>query len=166
MITDYERMKFMAVTKKQIDNIAIDVLKRYIEHNHCEWRVFSVDPFELAKMLGINIEFSSLGADNAIAYTYAADTLTSIEYFYDQYDDELSLKLDGNTIVVNTDIPDERTGLLNMAVMYCVAIQIIHRLYKLVDYGACLSFSDEDDLTETDLYLLIDKGYHKGHGVT
>lgn len=142
----------MAVTKKQIDNVAVDVLKRYIEHNHCEWRVFSVDPFELAKMLGIDIEFSNLGAHNAIAYTYATDTPTSIEYFYDEYDDELSLELDGNTIVVNSDLSDDKTGLLNMAVMYCVAIQIIHRLYKMVDYGACLSFSDEDDLTETDLW--------------
>ena len=142
----------MAATKQQIDAVAIDVLKKYIEYNRCDWKAFAIDPFELAKMLDIEIEVRSLGSHNAIAYTYATFVNMPIEYCYDVEDNSQSLAFDGRTIVINSDISNDKTSLVNMAVMYCVAVHLVHRIYKLTDYGVCLYFTDENDLNDTQVW--------------
>lgn len=118
------------LSREQLQQIADDVLNRYKvscvpEHHLC----YSVDPTDLARLLGFTVEYQYLTLDGSVlGYTSSGSALVTV---YDSDHSELLYQLDGKTILIEKRLllSPKNTGRRNFTIAHEVAHQIINGLY-------------------------------------
>lgn len=130
------------LSKLQIEKISAEIMAQYKQQFLPEKRLcYSVDPVELAAMLGIRVDYHILSTDGTIlGVTSAGEALVAV---FDEKLEEQDYTLDGSTILVEKRLRNHvrNRGRLNFTIAHEVGHQIIYRLFPEVYTADCRAIS-------------------------
>lgn len=120
----------VCLSREDIERIAEPIIQRYKqafvpEHHLC----YTVDPIQLATLLGFQIEYVHITKDGSIlGQTSSGNIWTTI---YDANMNEVLFLLDGRTILIEERLRHDprSTGRMNFTIAHELAHQIINRLF-------------------------------------
>lgn len=118
------------LSRAQLEQMADDVITHYKAACVPERRLcYSVDPTDLARLLGFTVEYQYLTVDGSVlGHTSSGPTFVTV---YDSDHSELLYPLDGKTILIEKRLllSPRNVGRRNFTIAHEIAHQIINRLY-------------------------------------
>lgn len=130
------------LSRSDIENVADQIINQYKTTFIPERRLcYSVNPFELASMLGLSIDFQILSDDSTVlGMTSPGEVCVTL---FDDDMNEMIYYLDGNTILLEKRLllsPQNR-GKLNFTLTHEIGHQIVYRMYPDIYGTDCRTIS-------------------------
>lgn len=124
------------LSRADIENVAGRIIEQYKSTYIPERRLcYSVNPFELASMLGLSIDFQILSDDcTVLGMTSPGEVCVTL---FDDDMNEMIYYLDGNTILLEKRLllSSRNRGKLNFTLTHEIGHQIVYQMYPDI-YGA------------------------------